>query len=224
MKELEPVPQDIKDAVQDIQSDWFNYSRPLNPLYSFPGAVLLTRKNDFNGWHHGVLPKPIAVSAQTFAVLYAFTHATADDGHQPCSPMARARPAEPPVQEYLHMEPFPDRTYMSYCFAVANVTFEAGVVHCKGSGEIVAKSLAECRDQKLNNLEPDPLVEFSLALVPETIMQVVSMNNTGWDFKSDSENYVKNILNLSFQGIWSAMTYFLNGGQKRLPSVAYERI
>lgn len=131
------------------------------------------------------------------------------------------RPSDPPVREYLHMRPFEDNDNRTYCIAVANVTFEAGVVSCQDSARIVADSLAEC--QKPDTLGPDPLVKFSLTLVPETVMQVNMMNTTGWDFKNGSENYVKNILNVVYYGVWSATTYFLNGPDK-LTTTAYERV
>lgn len=132
------------------------------------------------------------------------------------------RPSDPPVREYLQMKPFSDNR--TNCIAVANVTFSAGVVSCKHSAQFIAESLAECQsDQQSDLLDPDPLVEFALALTPETAMQVNMMNTTGWDFENGAANYVQNLLSVAYQGAWSATAYFTNGPDT-LATVAYERI
>ncbi|KAK0644871.1 hypothetical protein DIS24_g8439 [Lasiodiplodia hormozganensis] len=219
---LELVPQDVTSAVQKVGSGWFNYSRNTSPLYSFPGAVTLTRRNDFSSMPKHALPQPRTVSAQTFAALYVFNHNPDNNGLPSCSIDVNGRPSDPPVREYLHMKPFQDNR--THCIAVANVTFNAGVVSCKHSAQLVAESLAECQnDQQSDLLDPDPLVEFALALTPETVMQVIMMNTTGWDFEHGAANYVQNLLNVAYQGAWSATAYFTNGPDT-LTTVAYERI
>ncbi|KAF9630936.1 hypothetical protein BFW01_g1807 [Lasiodiplodia theobromae] len=220
---LESVPQDVRSAVQEVKSGWFNYSRHESPLYSFPGAVTLTHRNNFSSMPMHALPQPRTVQAQTFAALFVFKHDPDKDGLPNCSIDVNGRPSDPPVREYFQMKPFQDNR--TYCIAVAKVTFNAGVVSCKHSAQLVAESLAECQnDQQSDLLAPDPLVEFALALTPETVMQVNMMNTTGWDFENGAAHYVQNILNVAYQGAWSATAYFTNNGPDTLTTVAYERI
>lgn len=114
------------------------------------------------------------------------------------------------------------------CFAVAKVTFEAGLVGCRDdfrNGSRCAlsnsSSLAVISHQ-VRHVEADPLVEQVFNLMQE----VMAMRVTTGRFTlthTDSvdglnlglETFLKNVLVLSYQGTWSALT----GGSIRSPFI-----
>ncbi|KAF2138626.1 uncharacterized protein K452DRAFT_338756 [Aplosporella prunicola CBS 121167] len=211
---LDLIPKEVQKQVQNRTTDWFtlgNTGRPItNSLLSTAGTALLVRNKKDHPLNGTSFPKPSTVAEETFGAIYLRYHDDAGNGTMASEGCSNT---DTPVKEYLWIS-FDN---VIYCIAMAKLKWKAGVISCKDP-ILVADTLLECREQNMDHIDADPLVEFTLQIIPETVRNVMWMSTVNLDIEKNTDAYFQNILTLTYHGAWSANVEDLKGprGQRTL--------
>ncbi|KAI1267809.1 hypothetical protein F5Y18DRAFT_376583 [Xylariaceae sp. FL1019] len=98
------------------------------------------------------------------------------------------------------------------CYIFARMEYDAGVIECRDCPIVLdnfVESTAPCTSSQTLVPLPDPLVDLSLAMIPEVLFYVKVANTTGAPSWQNIDAYTRGMISVAYQASWNSLTgYF----------------
>jgi hypothetical protein len=200
----ETIPNDIKAAVLDPKSKSLQISKSSNPLQQpIPGNAALLKTSQWspqsqsdNSPHYEYTSAKTCYSGSKYVAVLVFR-----DGTRSVAPEDGVFGALPPTYQYLRSD---YNNNFSNWYAIANVTFEAGVTVCSDC-QSIAPIVAQSRSNAHSEMLPDALVNEAFNLMPEVMLAMATTNITRSSQINRLDNYTVSLLARAYQGSWNAL-------------------
>lgn len=191
----------INDIISAALNPTLNFSKDDNPFGSTTDVSPLTLGKDQewqpypydNSSDTYEYPKPSMETREKWVVVATQFHKTCDAANYRFGNLdgllqISTADGEPP----------------SGCFAVAQLNYTAGVSRCSAC-RVIVDGVVEMTASQVNTVEPHPLVDTAIAMMPEVLDYMERENASSAPQWNNLDGYARGMLSIAYQTSWNAL-------------------